>query len=72
VPLRPEFCCEFLRDFFLVVEGRFCRGFGNIGAQLWCFWGQFVVKCVFKDGKLTVTFRKRKLRHNFELCFAAL
>jgi hypothetical protein len=32
--------------FLAVVEQRFCRVFAKIGAQTWCFCGDFVVKCV--------------------------
>jgi hypothetical protein len=50
----------------------FAGVFEKNDASLWCFCGQFVVKSVVKDGKLTVTFRGLKLRHDFELYFAAL
>jgi hypothetical protein len=50
----------------------FAGVFEKNDASLWCFCGQFVVKSVAKDGKLTVTFRGLKLRHDFELYFAAL
>jgi hypothetical protein len=62
----------FARFFFLWWRGVFAGVFEKNDAKLWCFCGRFVVKCVVKAGKLTVTFRERKLRHDFELYFAAL
>jgi hypothetical protein len=44
----------------------------NCGGRVWCFCGQFVVKCVVNDGRLMVIFCYRKVRHNFQLYFCSL
>jgi hypothetical protein len=42
----------------------------NCGGRSWYFCGDFVVRCVVKDGGLMVPFHARKILHYFELFFA--